>query len=436
MAQTAIPIGRRRDGSECHHEGESLTHCTQCWTNLRHVPHPAPQLRWLPSGARPGIRARLAHWTRHRRRLRRRTRRGAVAEHRNLRLQFHGCARDYFRIWTVNLCLTLLTVGVFSAWAKVRRKRYIYSSTTLDGTPFQYLGQPGPILKGRVVAAILFSLYYTGSHFLPSLLPYVIGGAAVLAPWVVARSAAFNARYSAFRHLTFRFDGTYWDTVKALHAWGLIPAYVLGTMVGWFGDYRVAGTLFAAFALAFPYWQQRLKRFVAVHTSFGGRSGELSARGGDFFWIYFSAAVGGVVVFVVVVLIVVCVSVLHIPYTVGISTLFTVLAIYGTYIGIIAYVQAHITNLVWNHARLGPLRFRATLSHVELTKLYLTNALAVVGSLGLLIPWAVIRTTKYRIERLAVVLEGDLAEFQGSDTMPVPAVGVELGGFFDLDLSL
>ena len=46
-----------------------------------------------------------------------------------LSLEFHGSAREYFRIWIVNLCLTLLTFGIFSAWAKVRKKRFAYSHT-------------------------------------------------------------------------------------------------------------------------------------------------------------------------------------------------------------------------------------------------------------------------------------------------------------------
>src|SRR4030095_13742471 len=108
-----------------------------------------------------------------------------VAPGRELALQFNGNAGEYFRIWAVNLCLSLLTLGIFSAWAKVRRKRYFYSSTTLDGTPFQYVGQPGPILRGRIAAAALFGLYYASTHFVISLLPYVLAVAAVLAPWVL-----------------------------------------------------------------------------------------------------------------------------------------------------------------------------------------------------------------------------------------------------------
>jgi hypothetical protein len=69
----------------------------------------------------------------------------SLEQQRELPLRFHGSALEYFKIWIVNLCLTLLTLGIFSAWAKVRKKRYFYSHTTVDGTPFQYLGQPGTI---------------------------------------------------------------------------------------------------------------------------------------------------------------------------------------------------------------------------------------------------------------------------------------------------
>ncbi len=36
-------------------------------------------------------------------------------------LSFTGTAGDYFRIWIANIALTLLTLGIYSAWAKVRK---------------------------------------------------------------------------------------------------------------------------------------------------------------------------------------------------------------------------------------------------------------------------------------------------------------------------
>jgi hypothetical protein len=37
-----------------------------------------------------------------------------------LRLRFTGTAGEYFRIWIVNLFLTVLTLGIYSAWTLLR----------------------------------------------------------------------------------------------------------------------------------------------------------------------------------------------------------------------------------------------------------------------------------------------------------------------------
>ncbi|MDH4174015.1 MAG: YjgN family protein, partial [Betaproteobacteria bacterium] len=47
----------------------------------------------------------------------------AAGGERIVRPEFTGSAREYFRIWIVNLFFTLITLGIYSAWAKVRKKR-------------------------------------------------------------------------------------------------------------------------------------------------------------------------------------------------------------------------------------------------------------------------------------------------------------------------
>jgi uncharacterized membrane protein YjgN (DUF898 family) len=42
---------------------------------------------------------------------------------------FTGGASEYFGIWIVNVLLSILTLGIYSAWAKVRNKRYFYGNT-------------------------------------------------------------------------------------------------------------------------------------------------------------------------------------------------------------------------------------------------------------------------------------------------------------------
>ncbi|MCR4301158.1 MAG: YjgN family protein [Sulfuricaulis sp.] len=333
-----------------------------------------------------------------------------------LPLHFTGSAAEYFRIWIVNICLTLFTIGVFSAWAKVRKKRYFYSHTLLDGTPFQYLGQPIPILKGRLIAATLFAMWYTTTHFFTMLLPVVIVAALVLAPWVVVRSAAFTARYSAFRNMRFHFTGSYLSLSKVMYGWAVITLLTLG--------------------IGYSWWHQRMKRYMANQASFGDINGEFMATGGQFFKTYMIAGL----------MIVPGVILVSMLFGIGIAaqdganktamTVGMLIVMYSLYVMLYAYTQARITNLVWNNTRLGPARFNSTIGVRSLLVLYLTNALGILASAGLLIPWATIRTLKYRAEHFSVTSEGSLAEFRGSEDMQVRAVGSEVGELFDFDMSL
>ncbi|UCG79086.1 MAG: DUF898 domain-containing protein [Nitrospirota bacterium] len=348
-------------------------------------------------------------------------------------LKFNGNAKEYFRIWIVNLCLTLITAGIFSAWAKVRKKRYFYSNLDLDGSSFQYLARPIPILKGRIIAAVIFLLYYSSSHLYTGMLPYVLGAGFFISPWVIVRSSAFKARYSAFRNMTFHFRGTYWEALKVISAWGIIPALVIGTMFNWWGKIWAAGIFYLIFGIIFPWWIRRLKYFIATNTSYGGRSGKFGATGGQFFGIYFIA---GLIIMGFGIVSSIGVGIAAVLSKNIELAMFFILPVYVGYVLAFAYVQANITNTVWNQIGLGPMRFESTLKSCELAKLYLTNALGIIVSLGLLIPWAVIRTLKYRADHTRVIRSGEFTEFEGSRSYSVQAAGAEVGEFFDMDLSI
>ncbi len=333
---------------------------------------------------------------------------------RQLALRFTGTAAEYFRIWIVNVCLTLFTLGIFSAWAKVRKKRYFYSHTLLDETPFQYLGQPIPILKGRLIAAALLATWYTATHYVVELLPVVLAAAFILAPWVAVRSAAFNARYSAFRNITFHFSGSYWNAAKVIYGWAIVSVITFG--------------------IGFSWWQQRIKHFMVTQTSYGDVSGQLSATGGQFFRTYFIAGlvfglgagvIGGV-----------SAALFGSRFDKSSVIVAITLIMYAVYVAAYAYIRARVTNLVWNHTQLGWLRFRSHLGARRLLQLYTTNALAILASAGLLIPWATIRMLKYRAAHLSIATQSDLREFHGGGASTVQAAGAEVGDLFDFDMSV
>src|SRR5581483_3448941 len=94
-----------------------------------------------------------------------------AAGQRTVRPEFTASASEYFRIWIVNLLFTLLTAGIYSAWATVRKKRYFYGSTKFDGATFDYFASPRAILNGRIIAFAVFVVYalagdlYPQAHF-------------------------------------------------------------------------------------------------------------------------------------------------------------------------------------------------------------------------------------------------------------------------------
>ena len=136
-----------------------------------------------------------------------------IVEHR---LRFTGSGSEYFRIWIVNLLLSILTLGIYSAWAKVRREQYFHRNTVLDGSGFDYHGDPKAILKGRIVAVVLV-LILAGidklehGWYYPALLLL-----SPLLPWLVIRSITFRARNTSFRGLHFDFCGSYLKFCKTL----------------------------------------------------------------------------------------------------------------------------------------------------------------------------------------------------------------------------
>jgi uncharacterized membrane protein YjgN (DUF898 family) len=189
--------------------------------------------------------------------------------------------------------------------------------------------------------------------------------------------------------------------------------------------------LLIAFGAA--WWHQRVKRYLVTQMSYGGVSAEFNAKPIQFLKKYFFAgliAMGGSAI----------VGMLSSTLLRGgggrASFIVVSIVSYAASIVLFTYIRTRITNLVWNNARLGPLHFESRLLASSLIGLYFSNAVAILFSAGILIPWATMRTLKYRVENFTVSVEGELAEFQGSDTSTVRAAGAEVGDLLDFDMSI
>lgn len=181
-------------------------------------------------------------------------------------VQFTGKAGEYFGIWIVNLLLSIITFGIYSAWAKVRRMKYFYNNTKIDGVGFDYHASPKAILKGRIIAFLVFVLYSVLSRFSP-----IMGGILLLAlflatPWIVVRGLIFNARNSSHRGLRFDFIGKTGETAKVFLLYPLLILITLG--------------------LAMPFVAQRSNKFLFENHTFGASAFKSEALVKDFYMVY------------------------------------------------------------------------------------------------------------------------------------------------------
>lgn len=114
-----------------------------------------------------------------------------------LEVEFDGRAGEWFGIWIVNLMLTIVTFGIYSAWAKVRRKKYFHQHTRIAGRSFDYHATGGQILVGRliVLAGVIVYSLLAAMPVLAVVMPLLL---IALIPFLAVRALRFNARMTSW----------------------------------------------------------------------------------------------------------------------------------------------------------------------------------------------------------------------------------------------
>ncbi|MFL6657589.1 MAG: YjgN family protein [Massilia sp.] len=365
--------------------------------------------------------------------------------------QFTGTGKEYFRIWVVNLLLTILTLGVYSAWAKVRRLQYFYRNTRIDGSTFDYHGKPGAILKGRVLALILVVAYKVAFELSRPAAAAVALLLVVLVPWLLARSFRFKMVNSSYRGLRFRYTGTARDAYKMLSIFPILAAftaffawnvYVSGPRHLGLGTLVTGLALVALYGATIPLGHYLLKRFQHNNAYFGQTPVFFDAKVVDFFKIY-GKAVGFLALGAISAGLFARMTerLFHYAQATSFGWFFTmiygILSAYAFYLFVTPFLQSRIQSLVWRHTELAGHRFVSKISARQLLWIHSSNLLLVTLSCGLYKPFAQIRLLKYRVESLTLVPDGSLEEFMcdhaGDNS---GALGQEAGDLFDIEIAL
>lgn len=340
------------------------------WLTLAGIIAAIPFIRKHPSDAQPGM---------------------AVPSDRDLihLLHFHGSGGELFGIFVVNVLLTLLTLGVYSFWAKVKTRQYLWGQTEFTGDRFGFHGTGRELLIGWLKAAALFGgLVVIAKMLLPKLWDNPMAddvgqlllavGFAVLIPLAIIGSMRYRLSRTSWRGVRFSFRGDYRPFL-----WLWIRGFLLtGLTLG----------------VYYPVYQTTVRRFLVDHSRFGSASFTFDGEAGSLLGRY-------------------------------VLTLLLTLPTLGL---IWFWYFAFQRRYYWEHTSFAGARFHCTVTGGGLLGLYAVNLALIILSLGLALPWATVRTRRYDMEHL--VLQGPVdIEHITQQAQTATPTGEELSGFLDVD---
>ncbi len=336
------------------------------------------------------------------------------------RFRFTGEGGEYFRIWIVNLLLTIVTLGIYSAWAKVRREQYFHRHLLLAESGFEYHGRPLAILKGRIVAVALLVTLSVAEDIGPLAYGAALLVILPLVPWLAVRALRFRAYNTSYRGLRFSFHGTYWEAFRVFVGYGLLALFTL-----W---------------LAFPVWYRRMRTFALDNLRFGTTEFRCTVGAGEIYRATAGPVLALVGLFFATVILLGILAGVNSKRVVDTATFVGLLVLPAMFLGfqavIIPWINVRLANAVWNQTTLGGHAFRSSLKARHFVALTLVNWLAIIGTAGLFIPWARVRIARYRAECMAIDATCDLDAFIAGEGQAATALGDETAELFDLDIAL
>ncbi|MQY41875.1 DUF898 family protein [Epibacterium sp. SM1969] len=325
--------------------------------------------------------------------------------------EFRGSAREWFGIWIVNLLLSIVTLGIYSAWAKVRTKKYFYQNTWVAGRNFDYHATGMQILIGRALVAAAL-LVYSMSVLLHPVFPlFILIAYALVIPVILLRGMRFNARNSSWSNVRFDFVGK----VGKLYLLVFI--------------YPILSLLTAYTTL--PFLQRAVQRYGINNHRLGKTPFHFDSGIKPFYMAFLAAfAIGlaGLAVAFAVFLQPLLISGFDIEQMPVGAALNLVI---GYFIALISFAfagvmyQALIRNHIFASTTLGEKQhgFQSTVKASALLWIAVSNLVVVLLTLGFMLPWAQVRMHRYLAQNSALKPNGSLDDFKGEIISETNAIG-------------
>lgn len=144
-------------------------------------------------------------------------------------MEFTGSGGEYFRVWIVNVLLSIVTLGIYTPWARRRTAQYFYSHTLVAGSPLEFTAQQRKMVMGFVLLMLITLAYNIAANTgQDAAVGVLLLTGAVLSPLIWGSAMRFRLGATRWRGLRLQFTA-HWKEVY-LASW---PLFALALV--WFG---------------------------------------------------------------------------------------------------------------------------------------------------------------------------------------------------------
>lgn len=391
-------------------------------------------------------------------------------------LRFEGSGFEYFKIWIVNILLTIVTLGLYYPWAKVRNRRYFCANSMLEDRNFEYHATGKQLFIGYLIAMAIFIAFVIVQNISPIGSLVVVGLFVLALPWIIWRSLKFNMRMTSFSNVRFGFDGILGGAYinylilpilcfLALYAGPIGLAIFIPMMAGSLGGLTsivtiigVLGSLLLALFL-FAFLKKRNTSYAINGYRYGQGVFSTNVETKAFLWITLkSIGLTILALLGLVVLIAVLASIsglagkllelqgsLQDPAALQSALGGGILVMIGLlYIGLIilsmlifAYFYTRQRTYIYKSSNLdGQIKFASTLKAGQFAWVIVSNFLLIIVTLGLATPWVKVRLARLFLENTHVDTSVGFDTYVTQKQKEQSSLGEQIGDAFDVDVGV
>lgn len=312
-------------------------------------------------------------------------------------LKYHGEGGSLFKIYIVNILLTIVTLGLYYPWAKAKLLTYHYAETEMHESRFAFLGTGKEIFRGFIKAILIFGVWYAGMMY---IVIQMQTGADVMMflglyylwmfilmlimPLAIVGSLKYRLSRTTWRGIHMKYSGN----VKSMY--GVFLKGILLSVIT-FGFYG-------------PWFIVNVRKEIMKNVKLGDLKFNFIGDGGSFFGI----SIAGYLLSII---------------TLGIYSFQWKANIHNFYIDNVTLQRGE------ENAKL-----KASTTGLGFFKLQVGNMFIVALTFGLATPYAIIRTLKYYTETLDMSGDINFDEIKQEEIDDADATGDSLLDAFEMDI--